>query len=50
MSVRSNLVFVSLSLGAVLTAQVNHNHDVALKNWASPLYWQPSQAESEVDV
>ena len=38
MSVRSNLVFISLSLGAALTAQVKRNHDVALKNWPTPLY------------
>ena len=40
-------ILVSFSLGAALTAQVTRNHDVALKNWPAPLYWQPSQAESE---
>ena len=32
---------------AALTAQVTRNHDVGLKSWPAPLYWQPSQAESE---
>ena len=37
-------ILVSFLLGTVLTAQVTRNHDVALKNWPAPLYWQPSPA------
>ena len=50
MSITSNVLFpilVSFALSAALTAQVTRNHDIPLKNWAAPLYWQPSQAESE---
>ena len=42
-----NQITLLLSLGTVLTAQVAPGHDVPLKNWAAPLYWQPSQAASE---
>jgi hypothetical protein len=33
-------------LPLMLTAQKAHESVVPLKNWASPLYWQPNQAES----
>jgi hypothetical protein len=37
-----------LASGA-LTAQVaRHETVVPLKNWATPLYWQPSQPEREI--
>ena len=48
MQVRS--ILVTFSLGVTLTAQVTRNHDVALKNWPAPLYWQPTQAETEAAV
>lgn len=32
-------------LATLLTAQVARNHDVPLRNWQAPRYWQPSQAE-----
>ena len=35
------LVFASLAL----TAQVARQVDIPLKNWSTPLYWQPNQTE-----
>ncbi len=32
-------------LPMVLTAQVARQVDIPLKNWATPLYWQPNQSE-----
>ena len=33
--------------GGVLIAQATRDHDVALKNWPTPLYWQPSESEAD---
>ena len=33
--------------GTLLTAQVAREHQVALKNWPAPLYFQPTPAEAE---
>jgi hypothetical protein len=42
----SFLVFLPLLfLPVVLTGQTPHEIVVPLKNWAAPLYWQPSHAE-----
>ena len=36
---------------AALTAQVARQENVVpLKNWATPLYWQPNQTEREADI
>src|ERR1035438_8826584 len=38
--------YFSLVLALVpvaLTAQVSREHDIPLKPWAAPLYWQPNQ-------
>jgi hypothetical protein len=32
---------------AALTAQVARRVDVPLKNWSTPLYWQPNQTERD---
>ncbi len=40
------VVFLSVFASVALTAQVARQENVVpLKNWATPLYWQPSQAE-----
>jgi hypothetical protein len=39
---------LSFFLGTVLTAQVVRNHEIPLKNWPAPLYWQPTTAETEI--
>jgi hypothetical protein len=44
-----SLMLVSFFLGPVLneaTAQVVRKHDIALRNWSAPRYWQPSQAQA----
>jgi len=44
----SVLVFLSMSfLPMVLTGQRAQENAVPLKNWATPMYWHPNQAESE---
>ena len=41
-------VFLLISIPVVLTAQwVPYREPVMLKNWAAPLYWQPTQARQE---
>lgn len=30
-----------------LTAQISRDHDIPLKNWAAPLYWQPTHEAKE---
>jgi len=42
----SRAICLLASLPLMLTAQKAQQNLVPLKNWASPLYWQPSQAES----
>lgn len=40
---------LTLALGLVpvaLTAQVSREHNIPLKPWAAPLYWQPTQPDS----
>jgi hypothetical protein len=34
-----------LLLPVALTAQVSREHDIPLKNWEAPLYWQPTLTE-----
>jgi hypothetical protein len=43
----SRAVFLLASLPLVLTAQRAQESVVPLKNWATPLYWQPNQEESK---
>jgi hypothetical protein len=39
-------VSLMIAIPAVLTAQLARDHDPAtLKNWAAPLYWQPTRAQ-----
>ena len=37
-------------LPKLLTAQRAHDNVVPLKNWATPLYWHPNQAEREASA
>jgi hypothetical protein len=47
----SLLVFLTaLFLSSAVTGQRMQDNVVPLKNWAAPLYWQPSQAEREIGV
>jgi hypothetical protein len=46
----SLLGFLPLLLPVVLTGQRAHEDAVPLKNWATPLYWQPNQAERDAGV
>ncbi len=39
------VVSLLILASVALTAQVARQGDVPLKNWATPLYWQPNQAE-----
>jgi hypothetical protein len=41
------LVFLLITSSVMLTAQKAQENAVPLKNWATPLYWHPSQAERE---
>src|SRR5580704_17588118 len=41
------VVALLVVLPVVLTGQRVQQNSVALKNWATPLYWQPNQAERE---
>jgi hypothetical protein len=41
-------VSLLILLPIILTAQNAREHVVPLKNWATPLYWHPNQAEREV--
>ena len=44
------MVLPLLFLPVVLTGQRAHEDAVPLKNWATPLYWQPNQAERDTGV
>ncbi len=46
-SKHSGGVCLLVFLPVVVTAQKTQDYAVPLKNWATPLYWQPSQAERE---
>src|SRR5579862_6284344 len=37
-----------LASGALTAQLARHETGVPLKNWATPLYWQPSQSEREI--
>ena len=43
-------LLVSFLLGAMLAAQATRNLNIPLKNWPAPLYWQASQAGTEVAI
>lgn len=45
--IKAPVVLVSLLLGTMVTAQVPRNHDIPLRNWPAPLYWQPSPSGTE---
>src|SRR5580700_4194367 len=45
-----SLILVPILLATGLTAQMSRRHDVVLKNWAAPLYWQPSQTEAQAGM
>ncbi len=40
-------IALTLFLGTALTAQVDRNREIPLKNWATPMYWQAAPAEIE---
>ena len=46
----SVMVLSVLFLPVVLTGQRAHEDAVPLKNWATPLYWQPNRAERDTGV
>jgi hypothetical protein len=44
------LIFLLIVSSVMLTAQRPQENMVPLKNWATPLYWHPNQAEREAAV
>lgn len=46
----SRAIYLLAALPLLLTAQKAQNTVIPLKNWASPLYWQPNPAESHARV
>ena len=44
------LAFIPILVSVPLTAQVSQEHDIPLKNWEAPLFWQPTQAEAHANA
>src|SRR5271157_91031 len=45
---KCRVISLLIVLPTLLSAQLARQHDpVALKHWAAPLYWQPTQASAE---